>query len=335
MIVESSAPTRVDLAGGTVDIWPLYLFHRDSITVNFAIDLHARCRIVGRPDRQILLKSLDTGESAVFEDKSALWETPHLKLLARLVYFFAPEDGLEMTTDCAAPPGSGLAGSSALNIAICGALNVFARKGYGRDTLIQIAKNVEAQVIDVPTGDQDYYPAMFGGVMALHLTPMGVFREEIGIETDRLREHLVLVYSGRQRNSGINNWDVMKGHIDGNPEIRAAFDGITGAAGRMAQALRSGRLDLIDDALDEEWRFRRQLSPGITTPEIEAIIEQARTAGARAAKICGAGGGGCFVLAIPAGKRDGIEEGLRDAGVHVIDYHIDAKGLQVRVVQDP
>ena len=25
--IETSAPTRIDLAGGTIDIWPLYLFH--------------------------------------------------------------------------------------------------------------------------------------------------------------------------------------------------------------------------------------------------------------------------------------------------------------------
>jgi hypothetical protein len=25
--IDTSAPTRIDLAGGTIDIWPLYLFH--------------------------------------------------------------------------------------------------------------------------------------------------------------------------------------------------------------------------------------------------------------------------------------------------------------------
>lgn len=45
MIIESSAPTRIDLAGGTIDIWPLYLFHGGAETVNVAIDLYAKCRI--------------------------------------------------------------------------------------------------------------------------------------------------------------------------------------------------------------------------------------------------------------------------------------------------
>ena len=45
MIIESHTPTRIDLAGGTIDIWPLYLLHPGASTVNVAIDLYARCRI--------------------------------------------------------------------------------------------------------------------------------------------------------------------------------------------------------------------------------------------------------------------------------------------------
>ena len=32
--IVTSAPTRIDLAGGTIDIWPLYLFHDGASTVN-------------------------------------------------------------------------------------------------------------------------------------------------------------------------------------------------------------------------------------------------------------------------------------------------------------
>src|SRR5437868_15542620 len=43
--VEATAPTRIDLAGGTLDIWPLYLFHPGAVTVNCAIDRRAWCRV--------------------------------------------------------------------------------------------------------------------------------------------------------------------------------------------------------------------------------------------------------------------------------------------------
>src|SRR5512135_3280977 len=108
MTIETSAPTRVDLAGGTIDIWPLYLFHEHAVTVNFAIDLPARCRIVPRNDGKFLLRSVDTAESAEFDSLAPLRTTSALRLLARLIYFFKPETGLEMVTECMAPPGSGL-----------------------------------------------------------------------------------------------------------------------------------------------------------------------------------------------------------------------------------
>jgi len=49
MIIESKAPTRVDFAGSTLDIWPLYLFHPGAITLNAAISLYASCVIETHP----------------------------------------------------------------------------------------------------------------------------------------------------------------------------------------------------------------------------------------------------------------------------------------------
>jgi D-glycero-alpha-D-manno-heptose-7-phosphate kinase len=327
--IETFAPTRVDLAGGTVDIWPLYLFHERAVTVNFAVNLPARCRVAPRSDGKILLRSVDTGESAEFDGLAELRATPALKLLARLVYFFGLGSGLEMVTDCAAPPGSGLAGSSALNIAICSALNQLAGARYDLEALIRIARDVEAQVIEVPTGMQDYYPAAYGGLQAIHFSPRGVHREEVSSDLDRLSQRLILVYSGRQRNSGINNWDVMKRHIDGDPVVYQAFEGIISAANRTLTALRAGSFDEIDDALAEEWANRRMLSAGITTPEIDEIVALAVSFGARSAKVCGAGGGGCVVLSVPEGRRQEIQDKLRERRVHVIDYCIARHGVSL------
>jgi D-glycero-alpha-D-manno-heptose-7-phosphate kinase len=327
MNIETSAPTRVDLAGGTIDIWPLYLFHERAVTINFAIDLPARCRIVPRNDGKFLLRSIDTAESAEFDGLAPLRTTTALRLLARLIYFFKPETGLEMVTECTAPSGSGLAGSSALNIAICSALNQFTGMKFTQAELIRIARNVEAQVIDVPTGEQDYYPAAYGGLQAIHFSPNGAQREEIHVDLDRLSQRLILIYSGRQRNSGINNWDVMKRHIDGDATIFQAFEGIISAANHALSALRRGSFDEIDEALAEEWANRRLLSAGITTPEINDIVALATSLGARSAKVCGAGGGGCLILSVPEGRRQEIQDKLRAHRVQIMDYRIARQGV--------
>ena len=60
MRISASAPTRIDLAGGTIDIWPLYLFHHGAQTLNAAISLRARAWIEPRPDERVELVSEDT-----------------------------------------------------------------------------------------------------------------------------------------------------------------------------------------------------------------------------------------------------------------------------------
>ena len=60
MRLTTSAPTRIDLAGGTIDIWPLYLFHEGATTLNAAINLRAHVEIEARTDGAIELRSLDT-----------------------------------------------------------------------------------------------------------------------------------------------------------------------------------------------------------------------------------------------------------------------------------
>jgi D-glycero-alpha-D-manno-heptose-7-phosphate kinase len=334
MMIETIAPTRVDLAGGTIDIWPLYLFHERAVTINFAVNLATRCRIVPRHDGRIVLRSVDTGESAEFAGLAPLRTTPALKLLSRLIYYFQPDSGLEMETESAAPPGSGLGGSSALNIAICSALNRFGGGTRDLESLIGIARNVEAQVIAVPTGEQDYYPAAYGGLQAMHFSPGGVRREEIHADLDRLSERLILVYSGVQRNSGINNWDVMKRHIDGDPVVYRSFEGIIAATNRALAALQRGNFDEIDDALAEEWANRKLLSSGIATREIDEIVSLAVSFGARSAKVCGAGGGGCVILSVPEGRRREIQEKLRALRVHVIDYQIARQGVSVHMAEN-
>src|SRR5215210_7826667 len=66
--IVSSAPTRIDLAGGTYDIWPLYLFHDRAQTINAALSLRARCTVTGRADGRVTLTSDDTGERAQADD---------------------------------------------------------------------------------------------------------------------------------------------------------------------------------------------------------------------------------------------------------------------------
>ena len=109
MRIETSAPTRIDFAGGTIDIWPLYLFHPGAQTINAAISLRARATLEPRTDSRIVIQSQDTGVTVEAGDWRELRDRKELRLLSLLAHFFEVEN-VTLTTACESPAGAGIAG---------------------------------------------------------------------------------------------------------------------------------------------------------------------------------------------------------------------------------
>lgn len=334
MKITAQAPCRVDLAGGTLDIWPLYLFHPGAVTVNFAIDVYAACAIEPRRDRRIVLRSEDLAAERSFASLDGLRARPDhgLPLAAKLVDFYAPQRGFRLATRSESPAGAGLAGSSTLLVAAAGALERWLGGGRSKEQIRQLVQNVEARIIGVPTGCQDYYPALYGGVNAVELAPDGIRRRELNVDAAELNERFVLAYTGAPRASGINNWEVMKAHIDGVRTVRRNFDRIAAIARAMAAALERADWSEAGRLLREEWAHRRRNSPGISTPLIDLLVAASRRAGALGAKACGAGGGGCVVFLTERGARVRVEQAVAAAGARVIPARLAPRGLSVTSV---
>ncbi|HEY8226517.1 MAG TPA: hypothetical protein VIG25_14660 [Pyrinomonadaceae bacterium] len=333
MIIESSAPPRVDLAGGTIDIWPLYLFHPGATTVNFACTLYARCRIETRDDGRIVLESRDR-KTAFETHLSALEDLlneERLELLSKLVHFFKPTTGFHLVSESAAPAGAGLGGSSALAIACIGALNRLVGNRYDEAEFVTIAANVETTVIKVPAGIQDYYPPLYGSVSCIHFRPEGIERESLDVNLDELERRIAICYTGEPRLSGINNWEVFKKHIDGDPEIFEVFEGIRDSARRMREALLADDWDRIAASMKKAYPNRKKLAPTITTPQMDLLVDKAFASGAVGAKVCGAGGGGCIAFLCAPGRKRDVERALaEEEGVEVLDWKVAREGLVVK-----
>ena len=326
--ITSSAPTRIDLAGGTLDIWPLYLFHDHAQTLNAAISLRAHAEITPRTDGRLRLESVDSGEVLEVSSWHELGNAREVPLLCRLASFFRAEN-LTLRTRGESPRGAGIGGSSALNIAVCGALAQWSGTHLDGDALMTIAMNVEAQVINVPTGVQDYRPAYYGGVAAIELRPDGIKRVAVDIDVKELERRLVLVYTGAPHFSGTNNWEITKRHIDGDRHVFDCFERIVAAASDLRAALARKDWEGVAEHLAAEWSARTQLAPGVTTTVIDDLIAGAASVGARAAKVCGAGGGGClFCLADPK-DVPAVQSALSSRGAKLLDFHIETDGLRV------
>ena len=327
MDIDCSAPTRIDLAGGTYDIWPLYLLHDGAQTLNAAISLRAHCRLTSRRDHRLRLISEDTGETVDVADPSEL-DLSRLPLVARIARHFGAR-GVDIQTRSDSPVGAGIAGSSAMAVAVATALASWTGRTVDPEDLLTIAMNIEAQVLGVPTGVQDYRPAMYGGVMAIEMGLTGVQRAPIPVDPRELERRIVLAYTGASRHSGINNWAVMMRRIEGDPAVIAAFDGIRDAAAGMRQALEREAWRDVAAALAAEWECRKRLAPAVTTPEIEQILYRAREAGALAGKVCGAGGGGCLFCLVEPDRRASVVAAIAATGAMVLPVSIDSVGVSL------
>jgi len=329
--ITAQAPCRADLAGGTIDLWPLYLFHPGALTLNIALNIQTTCRITPLPGLQIRLRSLDTRKEESFRNFDELRdaESFRLPLAARLIQFFEPREGFLMETNSESPAGAGISGSSALMIASTAALARLTGRQLSREQMRVIAQNVEAQVIEVPTGCQDYYPALYGGVSAIHLDTDKIRREAVPVPAEEIESRFVLAYTGAPRQSGINNWEVFKAHINGDPHVFRNFESIAEIARSMHQALLGGKWEEVGRLLREEWKLRRSNAPGITTPLIDKLIAVSARHGGRAAKVCGAGGGGCVIFLAEEGATARVSKALAENGGRVLPMQVARQGVRV------
>jgi D-glycero-alpha-D-manno-heptose-7-phosphate kinase len=334
------------LAGSTLDLWPLYLLHPGAVTLNFALTIHTTCRITINQGAEIHFKSTDTGREerfATFNDVliAKSYKHPIGAWLARA--FFSPHasadgappkvPGFTLETRSESPAGAGISGSSALMIATTAALARLTGRKMDREEMRVLAHNVEAQIINVPTGCQDYYPALYGGVSAIELAPDGVHRCAIPVPAEEIEARFLLAYTGAPRQSGINNWEVFKAHINGDRKVFRNFAQITEIACAMRAALARPDWREVGRLLAEEWKLRRTNAPGISTPLIEKLIAAARRQGGIAAKVCGAGGGGCVVFYVEKGAKERVAKALRASGGRVLPFHVAREGLTVSALR--
>jgi D-glycero-alpha-D-manno-heptose-7-phosphate kinase len=327
------APVRADLAGGTLDLWPLYLFHPGSRTINVAISYHAESEVTETGGDAIDVHLTDQQYEQTYASMHELAADPKAALIHRALEHFHLT-GIRITTRTDAPRGSGLGGSSALTITLVRALSEIAGAPVEGDDLIALVRDLETRLIRVPAGIQDYYPPVYGGLMAIHLNPGLVVRHQIALPIERLAEHMLLHYTGVAHFSGTNNWDIYKRQIDGKKKVHKGLEKIAESAIEMEKALESGDLEAAGAAMNHEWQNRKALIEGVSTPEIEAAIEAATGAGAWAGKVCGAGGGGCIIFLMPPDRRDAVRTALATVPGQVIDAHPVAHGLTVERSDD-
>jgi len=333
--LKVTTPTRIDLAGGTLDIYPLYLFEGFGLTLNAAIDLSCEVELERRPDEGIRIESQDLDlvlEASCLEELKSEGPYARLDLVVRILKFYKPTSGLTLRIGSQAPAGSGLGGSSSLLVGLSTALIQLEDLPFDRRQIIDFGADIETQSIRVPTGKQDFFPAAYGGFNALWFELQGIRQERLELSGQfkgQLQSRILLGYSGASRFSGSTNWEVMKRYIDGEGETVARMGKIRQTAIAMYESLKREDFDHFAQCLAEEWNNRKGLAEGVSTPGIETIFKSAEQAGAVANKVCGAGGGGCFVSLVPDECKAAVGEAIIRNGGKILNFAFTECGVQV------
>jgi len=329
MVIRSKAPLRISFGGGGTDVSP-YREERGGVVLSTTIDKYCYASLTPRDDDQVCIRSLDY-DTTVRYQRDQMELDGRLDLIKATLAALDAPGGCELLLHSDAPPGSGLGSSSAMVVAVLGAVLEWTGARPSPYEVAQLAYRIERCDLGIPGGYQDQYAATFGGVNWIEFGPEEALVNPLRVDPGILNElhyRLLLCYTGKIRASvGIVNEQV-SGYIERRPQVSAALDETKRLAGLMKAALLRGELDCLGRLLHEAWQQKQKFSVKITDPEIDALYEGARRAGAIGGKLLGAGGGGYLLLLAESAAKHRLADNLTAAGGQLIDFSLEAEGRQ-------
>ncbi len=333
VVTNVSGSVRGDLLGGTLDLNPINVILPNVVTLNLATSLKAKVEIMEIDFDGVEIISLDYKTTNKFQrtDFTKSNFQNHffggLTFVLSILDMFQLHKNVRLTLESGSPPGAGLGGSSAMGVTTYKAVAKYLNKKF--DPLEAIAKvnSLEAKILDFgPAGYQDYYPALFGGILGLVPTPGVVEVDQLYNESlkNYLEKNLTLVYSGETRLSGINNWEVYKAFFNKDKEVRMGLSKIAELSQTAYQNIRSNKLDSLSELIGFEGEERRKLFPNILTPSMESLRQDLKKIDESIGlKICGAGGGGCFLVTHAKTERTKILDLVKKHQMQQLEFLIE------------
>jgi D-glycero-alpha-D-manno-heptose-7-phosphate kinase len=329
---HAEAPVRLDFAGGWTDV-PPFSAREGGLVVNTAIALPARVDVTlggegGEP--RIRLAALDLGQELECANAGGLVLDGRLDLLKAALRMFPVQAACTLTTRSAAPPGSGLGSSGALDVALVAALTRARGERLADREIAEQAWYLETVEAKIPGGKQDQFAAALGGFQRLSFRDPDVGVEPITLDpafAAALERQTLLCYTGTSRVSGATIARVMAAYERGDQRVTGALRALKDVAAAMAEALRGADLARVAALLSDNWRHQQALDAEMCTPEMARLERDVRAAGALGGKAAGAGAGGSMFFITKVDSRTAVEA-ARTAGAMVLPVRWASEGVR-------
>jgi len=224
------------------------------------------------------------------------------------------------------PAGTGLGSSSAFTVAF---LSLVRRMKGLPSTPVDLAREaceIEIDVLQEPIGYQDQWASALGGINVLRFTAADVHVERAAVDASTvsaLENNLRLIAVGTPRPARSVLADQDSAVVSGSAEENMTRRLVT----MVDQGYRAltENIDDLGPLLAEAWEVKKSIAPQASTPDIDALYERGRSAGATGGKLLGAGGGGYLAFYVPLQNQDRFEQTMPKA----LDFRISQQGAGV------
>jgi len=248
--------------------------------------------------------------------KKDLFDLPR----AILDYMRLPQLACRVEYGSEIPLRSGMAGSTALVVAMLKGLLAWQGKLPNPYRLAEMARYIELNHLKVVCGYQDAYMCTFGGLNYLDFRGKQFYREaeaELMATVEPLAPYVerlpfVLGFTGVRHSSGAVHKPIRERWLEGEPEVIAGYKRITEIARISKKALLVEDWALLGELMNENHAIQRDL--GGSGESNEQLITAALEAGALGAKLAGAGDGGTIIALWLDDDTSPLEKALKRAG---------------------
>jgi len=334
MIVRSTAPLRLGLAGGGTDVSP-YCDKYGGMVLNATINLYTHCTIEETSDGIISINSYDSNCFKSYDSSESL-EIDGDASLIKGVYNRVQKDfkpgrkSFKITTYSDAPAGSGLGTSSTMVVCVLKAFTEWLYLPLGDYEMASLAYEIERKDLGLSGGKQDQYAATFGGFNFMEFNKEGtVIVNPLKIKRwviDELEASIVLYFTGASRSSAAIIDEQKKNASEGKIDVIDAMNKIKASAIDMKVAVLKGDVDSFASIIKASWEEKKKMARSITNPMIQEAMDTALSSGAKAGKVSGAGGGGFIIFAVDPTRRIDVINALQQLGGTVMPFQFSDGG---------
>ena len=334
MRIISKASLRLGFGGGGTDL-SNYCDIYGGCVINATINMFITC-IIDEAKDKIIFRALDRNEEVVYGiNEEFVYDGVldiHKKVYEMVIneYCNGERSPMVITTYADASAGSGLGSSSTLTVAILKALTEWFNLPLGEYDAAHLSVRIEREELKLDGGKQDQFAATFGGFNFIEFYKDKVIVNPLRIKNwivNNLESSVILYNTGTVRKSA-NIIKKQIASVSSSKDSIEAMHELKRSAYILKEMLLKGDIEAFAKALGASWAAKKRSSSAISTAHIDEIYESGINAGAYAAKVSGAGGGGYMIFICDPIKVPSVIKALKQFGGEIGRPQFTHRGVQ-------